>query len=160
MDRGAWCVTTHGGRRVLTEYTQRFRDAGGLSQSHVAGSGTQPGSLLLGCPIPPSPLPPAALQVPVVHLLVLGGHSGRRVCKLARHGCGRRQERAHARPGEWGSGAGASLVPGTPLIPYAPESKAHNVLWSSGTFQTVYLRSVRSPSKPLHMALSLPKGSG
>ena len=70
MDRGAWCVTTHGGRRVLIEYTQRFRDAGGLSQSHVAGLGTRPGSLLLGCPIPPPPLPPAALQVPVMHLLV------------------------------------------------------------------------------------------
>ena len=54
----------------LIEYTWRLRDAWGLSQSHVAGLGTRPGSLLLRCPISPAPLPPAGLQVPIMYLLV------------------------------------------------------------------------------------------
>lgn len=105
-------------RTLLIEYTQRFRDAWGLSQSHVAGLGARPGALLLRCPIPASPLPPAALQVR--HALACspnrsrgaGGHSGRRMCKLAGHRCGRWQERAHAGPSEWGWGAGALLFQG------------------------------------------------
>ena len=81
-----------------------------------------------------------------------GGHSGRRVCKLARDWCGgtRGAQRVEV-------GAGASLVPETQLIPRAPDSKAHGVLGSLGTFLTVDLCS---PSKPLHLALALPEGSG
>ena len=84
-----------------------LRDARGFSQSHTAGLGTQLGSPLR-CLMPPSPLPPAGLQVPNHGLARspnrkrgAGGHPGRRVCKLARHGCGRRQERGHTGPREW-----------------------------------------------------------
>lgn len=142
--------------------TRCLRDARGFSQSHRAGLGTQLGSPLW-CLMPPSPLPPAGLQVPNHGLTCspnknrgAGGHPGRRVCKLARHGCRQAAgEGTYRAQGVGMEGAGAPLLPAIHLMSHLPDSTAHVVLWSLGTFSTVYLHS---PSKALHLVLSLLEG--